>query len=240
MVLKSDFTVRAVPCCPGNWDNFSSISTNRVSRLIKNPRIFIAIISGRRLQHIEKLVPVEGAWLAGTYGVELKKPDGKLIQRLVYDNFRPTLNRVKPEWQVLINGRPGFYLEDKGWSLAIHAKDAQHLEAENIIAKAYKIGERNIHNAQFQLLGGNKFIEISPQLIDKGETVEFILQNYPDRNLLPIYIGDDDKDEVAFRTVKRFGGITIYVTDKMDTNISDMILGDSEEVRQWLEDLLKI
>jgi len=211
-----------------------------VSRLLKDPRMVVAIVSGRRLQHIEKLVPVGGVWLAGTYGVELRRPDGKLIKRLVFDDLRPALSKIKPEWQALIEGKTGFYLEDKGWSLALHAKDAPELEAENVIEKAYKIGQSAIQDAKFQLLGGNKFIEISPQLIDKGDTVEFILQNYLERNILPIYIGDDDKDEVAFRIVKRFGGVTIYVTDITNTKLSDMTLGDSKEVHQWLDELLKI
>jgi len=37
----------------------------------------IAIVSGRRLQHIQKLIPIQGILLAGAYGVEIQDFDGK-------------------------------------------------------------------------------------------------------------------------------------------------------------------
>jgi hypothetical protein len=37
---------------------------------------------------------------------------------------------VKPRWERLIADRDGFFLEDKGWALAIHARFAADGEAE--------------------------------------------------------------------------------------------------------------
>ena len=39
-----------------------------------------------------------------------------------------------PRWQALVEGREGFYLEDKGWSLALHARFAPEKEATRVIS----------------------------------------------------------------------------------------------------------
>jgi trehalose 6-phosphate phosphatase len=43
-----------------------------LNRLAGQARLRIAVISGRRLSHVQSLVPVPGVLLAGTYGVELQ------------------------------------------------------------------------------------------------------------------------------------------------------------------------
>lgn len=40
-----------------------------LTRLNDHPRIRVTVISGRRLSHIQKLIPVPGILLAGTYGI---------------------------------------------------------------------------------------------------------------------------------------------------------------------------
>ncbi|HSR29324.1 MAG TPA: trehalose-phosphatase, partial [Anaerolineae bacterium] len=41
-----------------------------LARLVNQPRFRLAVVSGRRLGHVQKLVPVPGILLAGTYGIE--------------------------------------------------------------------------------------------------------------------------------------------------------------------------
>ena len=45
-----------------------------IERLARHPRFRVAVVSGRRLSHVQKLVPVPGVLLAGTYGIELQTP----------------------------------------------------------------------------------------------------------------------------------------------------------------------
>ena len=96
-----------------------------ISQLADLPNVRVSIVSGRRLAHIRKLIPVKGILLAGTYGVEMQTPDGKEIHQIEYESIRPTLDSLKPRWQELIKGEEGFYLEDKGWAFAIHARNAE-------------------------------------------------------------------------------------------------------------------
>ncbi|MBW6473634.1 MAG: hypothetical protein K0B14_10945, partial [Anaerolineaceae bacterium] len=62
-------------------------------------RIRLAIISGRRLDHIRSLVPIDGIWLAGSYGLEMIDPRGNEIHLLEFDQLRPGLEIIIPTWQ---------------------------------------------------------------------------------------------------------------------------------------------
>ena len=92
-------------------------------------------------------------------------PGGERVDRLEYDVIRPTLDALKPLWDSLIAGRQGFFLEDKGWALALHARFADENETERVLAEARRNATEAIDRASpglFRLLGGHKFLEIGP------------------------------------------------------------------------------
>jgi trehalose 6-phosphate phosphatase len=213
-----------------------------LTRLAKAPRLRVAVVSGRRLSHVQRLVPVRGILLAGTYGIELLTPEGERIDRLEYGTIRPTLEMLKPQWADLIAGREGFFLEDKGWALALHARFAKPHESDRILAEAGRMaveGSGGEASDLFRLVGGHKFLEIGPQLANKGRTVEYILAQYPWPGSLPVYLGDDDKDEEAFATIKAQGGCAIVVAPEPRETRADMRLPSTQAARRWLADLLQ-
>jgi trehalose-phosphatase len=110
-----------------------------LENLVDIPSIRLTVISGRRLRDLRLLVPIKGIFLAGTYGVEMQEPTGKIIHRVQYDHVRPVLTEIKPHWQQMIAGRKGFFLEDKDWALALHARFAKDSEAEPILRQAEAI-----------------------------------------------------------------------------------------------------
>jgi len=212
-----------------------------LEELAEHPRIRVTVVSGRRLDHIEKLLPVAEALLAGTYGIELRLPDGNRVDRVSYDQIRPLLERMKPHWERLIANRDGFFLEDKDWALAIHARFAADDEAEGVLEKAREIATSSIEAAcnpnLFRVLGGHKFLEIGPTLAHKGKAVEYLLDRYPWPKALPVYVGDDDKDEEAFSVIQAHGGIAVKVCEGPCDTQADGRLASPEMVRQWLATL---
>lgn len=208
-----------------------------IEKLNGNPKINLAVISGRRLSHIEKLIPLEGVLLAGTYGIEILLPDGRQIDRVDFQKIRPVLDEIKPVWLEIIKQHSDFYLEDKRWSLAIHAKDVEDSIAENVLQRA-----RNFLSAlkgnfmDFRILGGHKFLEVAPLLADKGMTIDFLLDQQNDEALL-VYIGDDDKDEEAFSKILKYQGVAIKVCAPSCETIAQLRVSDPNEVRQFLASL---
>lgn len=214
-----------------------------LTRLAAEPRIEAAIISGRRLGHIQKLVPVPGLLLAGSYGIELQTPEGTRLDRLDLDVIRPTLDVIKPQWESLIASKDGFFLEDKGWTLALHARFAREGEADQVLTTAHRQGVEAASEAPpgtFRLLGGHRFLEIGPTLAHKGRTVEHLLEQDSQPGAVPLYLGDDDKDEEAFDIVQAWGGFAIVVTAAPRQTTADFRLASPQATRRWLERLLAL
>lgn len=209
-----------------------------LTRVANDPKLSLAIISGRRLKHIQALLPVKGVWLAGTYGIELLTPKGEQIDRLDFARIRPRLEALKPEWGRLIKGSRGFYLEDKGWSLAIHARFAGDQDAKRVLATARQLVEAIINSSDLHLLGGHKFLEICPSSADKGLAVQYLIDQESVPGALPVYIGDDDKDEKAFEVVKAHNGVAILVASKSRTTLADYRLESPVAVRGLLSSLI--
>ncbi len=198
--------------------------------------IRLAIISGRKLGHIRELIPISGIWLAGSYGLEMMNPQGNEIHLLEFDALRPSLEIIKPVWQELIKGKRGFYLEDKGWSLAIHANGSDRQEVGTILEEA-----RLIEIPQgFHLQNTDNFIEICPPAADKGLAIEFILKEEKFENALPIFLGDDPRDESAFRKVRSMGGVGILVSENGRETQAIYYLENPEEVRIWLREIVRM
>lgn len=206
--------------------------------LARHPGIRMAVISGRRLSHVEALVPVPGIFLAGTYGIELRTSEGERINRVEYEAIRPTLNALKPRWSHLIAGHEGFFLEDKDWALALHARFADDEETEEMLAAARSMATEIVTSRLFRLLGGHKFLEIGSRLAHKGQTVDYLLDRYHWPGALPVYLGDDDKDEEAFGVIKALGDVAIVVAQEPRSTQADCRLESAQAARHWLERLL--
>jgi trehalose-phosphatase len=209
-----------------------------LARLSQHPRIRITVVSGRRLDHVAALVPLSGVLLAGTYGVELQTPRGERIHRVAYNAVRPTLDVLKQDWQRLIAQREGFFLEDKGWALALHARYAATQEAQAVLAEARAKADEMASLGSLRVLGGHRFLELGPRLAHKGQTVAYLLKRYPWVGALPLYLGDDDKDEEAFGLIKARDGISILVSPQPRQTQADCRLPSPQAARQWLAKLL--
>jgi len=207
--------------------------------LVQVPHVRVAVISGRRLGHVETLVPVPGVLLAGTYGIELQTPAGERINRLAYDVIRPALDILKPRWSEMVAGRHGFFVEDKGWALALHARFAEDDEADAVLSAARREATDVISQEVFCLLGGHKFLEVAPKLAHKGRTVAYLLDRYAWPGAVPVYLGDDDKDEAAFDVIQGRGGIAGLVAREPRDVGADFWLESPQAVRRWLRRVLE-
>jgi trehalose-phosphatase len=208
--------------------------------LARKPSIRLTVLSGRRLHHIRLLVPVSGIFLAGTYGIELLTPSGEAIQRVDYEAIRPALETIQPQWATIIQGRSGFFLEDKGWTLALHARFAQDSEAEEVLTNAHRVARAEAPNGDFRILGGHKFLEVAPRLASKRETVAYLLSQYPLPEARLIYIGDDDKDEEAFSLIHANQGVALKVRQPSQAESpteADFFFESPGDTLQWLKAL---
>jgi trehalose-phosphatase len=208
--------------------------------LTEAPGLRIAMVSGRRLEHILKLVPLQGIILAGTYGLEMRTLQGERIVREGLEDYERYLGHLKPEWESLVASQAGFYLEDKTWSLAIHARFAEVGEVGQVFRLARQRAEQLGIPQGMQFLGGDRFLEISPEVASKGLAVETILAKYPLPGSLPVYFGDDDKDEAGFAVIRQLGGVCVRVSPLTQPTLAGYQLRTPAETRRFLANLVAL
>ncbi len=210
-----------------------------VTHLVDIPSLRVVILSGRRLDQTRAMVPVAGIFFSGDYGLEWFTPWGETIYRVDYTFIRPVIEAISPEWRTLVSGRRGFFLEDKGWSLALHARFADEAEAAWVLERARTKATQHLPSQGFMIMDGHRFLEVAPRQANKGEGVRFALERFPWEGAGLLYFGDDDKDEIAFEFVQERGGQAIRVggLENAMGSRANFQLASPQALRTWLRRL---
>jgi trehalose 6-phosphate phosphatase len=210
-----------------------------VERLSLFPQILrLVVLSGRTVSQIRRLVPIPGVLLAGTYGVEYLNWEGDEVRLLELDTFRPHLDRVKHDWEETISGRNGFYLEDKGYTIALHSKNAAREDAYAVMAAAQRIAHDADLPEILQISHGDMFLEVSHEAASKGKSLEMLLDRFIWPGAEIFFFGDSEQDEPAFKAARSHGGTTVLISNQNHRETQARFLMESpREVRLWLETL---
>ena len=172
----------------------------------------LAIVSGRALADIDRLLaPWQGA-AAGLHGSERRYADGR-VERTVDARAASALARLRPRLAELA-AAPSVFVEDKGAGLAVHYRAAPEREA------MLRAGSRALA-AEFapalRLLDGKMVFEFRPASASKAGAIAAFLAEPPFRGRRPVFLGDDATDEDGFLEVGRRGGVAIRVGGRGDS-----------------------
>ena len=209
-----------------------------IKKMVHSHGVLPAVISGRRLAHIQKLLPVKGLLLGGTYGIEMQLPDGQLFNILSFEEVRASIEPLIPLWKEWIGKSQAIYLEDKGWALALHNRITEPSDQEPVLLRISKMTEEIMPSEGFRLSGNERFLEIAPIKANKAEAVKLVLSKMTPSNALVFYFGDDDKDEEAFRPVLDAGGFTIRIMKAPVQTKAQVLLKSPEELRGLLDQMV--
>lgn len=220
-------------------------------RLSKNPEYKLAIISGRALKDIKRLIGIKNIIYAGNHGFELEGPKIKFKNSLP-QKYQKIFRRLKKDLESRLSKIKGAFMEDKGYSLSLHyrlvkEKDTPLVKTifhETIIVPRVK--------AQVKIFTGKKVFEIRlPSDWNKGKAVLWLLArqqfSLKGNKVFPIYIGDDTTDEDAFNVLKG-KGLTIFVgkpyikkfRKKFFYSQAEYYLKNTREVKKFLERILEL
>ncbi len=212
---------------------------NLLADLVRVPRFRVAILSGRSLSSLQALLPIPGLVLAGLYGIEIQMPDHTVLRRAEAADLRHTVERVKNAWARLISDRAGFLVEDKGLAVALHARYASPSDADTVLPRAVTVVAQ-LPAEQYRILGGDRFLEVAPSAAHKGRSVEWLLKQQGFPGALPVYFGDDDKDEEAFGVIREHGGFPIIVGTRQPTTQARVRLASPQDAREWLQSFIAL
>ncbi len=190
--LLLDFDGTLVKLQRRPWEVRVPQRTRRLlERLVLNPKLFVAIVSGRRCQDLQTRIGVEALHFIGLHGAER---DGKNTK--ISNAATRILARAQQGTRTQMAAMRGMRIEDKGMSFAVHYREATPPIAR--AAKACLLGLVAPLRDTLRVLEGAMVWEVLPNEIHgKGGAARDLLSEFP-QGTLAIYIGDDGTDESAF------------------------------------------
>jgi trehalose 6-phosphate phosphatase len=187
----------------------------------------VALISGRSIADIDRLMPDIRLPVAGQHGIERRDAAGRISR---HPFPAQDLDWVRRELAAAVAPHRGLVLEDKGLSLALHYRRAPRLGgfAHRLVrSMAARIG------ARYCVQTGKRIVEMKPAGKDKGVAVQEFMQEEPFRGRTPVFVGDDITDEYGFATVNRLRGHSLKVGP--GRTAARWRLPNVRTVRAWLE-----
>ncbi len=187
----------------------------------------LALVSGRGLADLDRLFEPHRFPAAGLHGLERRDAFGRLsrpsVEPAELDGVRARLARVA-------SASAAVFIEDKGCTLAVHYRQAMHLESD--IVAVVQAAAADLH-PRFHVQTGKCVLEIKPVACSKGAAIEAFMDEPPFRGRLPVFVGDDDTDEDGFAAVNARGGLSVHVGYHGPT-AAHWRFTDSNLVIRWL------
>ena len=204
-----------------------------VARLVRDPRIRVAVISGRSLEDIETVIGIPGVIYAGNHGLEMEGPGIGLFRHPDLEHFEGKVVEIADSLRGYAKG--GAWIEEKGPTLTFHTHDLADEERGEVLEEVRQL----IRESGFVSREVYSCVEARPPIgWDKGRAVLHILRSRYgpawSEHVRVIYAGDDQTDEDAFRFLA--GLATTFRVGGADTlTAAARRLPDVEAVRALLE-----
>lgn len=199
----------------------------------------VAVISGRDLRDVQKLVGVEELFYAGSHGFDIAGPAGKRVENQQDLDFLPVLDAAEQTLRERLNSIQGSLVERKKFSIAVHYR----LVAEDHIAAVEAVVDEIVgKQPKIKKTYGKKVFDLQPNIDwHKGKAVHWLLKALElDRDdVLPVFIGDDVTDEDAFKALREGKrGIGIVVMDSPRPSAAHYYLSTPDEVGRFFDAFL--
>ena len=180
----------------------------------------LAIVSGRPIAEIDRLLDPFRSSAAGEHGAAVRYDDGTL-EELPVGLAVPRLWRES--LAAAADHLPGVRVETKPHGVTVHYRLAPEL-GNNVWRLARALVSHD--HPRFRLLPAREAVEIGVRSVSKGVAVERLMRQTAFCGRRPIFVGDDVTDEAGMRAASDLGGLGLRVGEAFD--------GDPARVRSWL------
>ncbi len=192
----------------------------------------VALLSGRSLADLDRILDPMRWTAAGQHGAELRLPTGELRTSVADPKLMGTLTAWLGPW---VNMHPGLLLEAKGPCVAVHFRLAPdlHQEVQRRLS-SWMEGAGAGHS----LVAGKMVLEVRPSGVNKGRALDAFMATTPFRGRIPVCFGDDETDEDAFAAAREVGGWSVKVGEGPTS--AEWRIPDVRACRAWIQDLLGV
>ena len=186
----------------------------------------VAIVSGRPAGEIAALfgTAAHGLVIAGSHGLELRHADG----RTATADRPPALDTVRDAFRAFAARDPALLVEDKPLGVALHYREAPAHGADADALAATLADEHAL-----RLQPGKMVAEVRSPAGDKGQAIAALMREPGMVAARPLFLGDDETDEPAFRAAVAAGGHGILIGAIRPTAATH-VLPDVAAARAWL------
>ncbi len=201
-----------------------------------------AIVSGRALSNVQAQIGIPELIYVGNHGLELHGPHIDFILPAAVE-AKPLIENLDRRLRDELGGMKPVLIENKEYTLSVHYRDVPEKMHDRVKASVLKIVGPHLEEKQIVLRGGKKVWEIRPAFPwDKGRIVLWlfarVLAQQP--SAYPVYLGDDDTDEDAFRALEN-KGLTVKITkNPLDNTAASYYLNSPKEALDFLKRLSDI
>ena len=200
-------------------------------RLARLPRHRLAIVSGRSLRELTRLVGTLPVTVIGEHGWEVRAASGRIRRASLPARAAIALAQASARADDL---GLGDHIERKRTALVLHVRGMPKARARAEIRRALRAWKPLVRAGRLRLdeiVGG---VELRAIGHDKGEVVTRLLAAAP-RPDLAVYVGDDTTDEDAFAALRFHGvGVRVGVRHRLTRAIGT--LASPAAVRAFLDE----
>jgi trehalose-phosphatase len=208
-------------------------------RLLALRGVVVALVSGRSATDAWRIAGVEGVWVIGNHGFELRTPDGQLSPVEVVRPFEDKIAEAAHQLSAVEPVVPGAIVENKRWTMSVHYRLVDPSEVDALLERARAVAR----TLGLRVTEGKKIIELRPPVdVHKGTATLSLAQHLgamaPDASIL--YAGDDRTDEDAIALLREHSprAVTIHVSganESLGGTRAEVVLNSTDEVREALE-----
>ena len=245
ILFLSDYDGTLTPIAGRPEEAFlSSGVKEKLRALAERPAVSTGIISGRRLSDVEALVGIEGIYYAGNHGLEIGGPGFTFVNEAAKAT-QGEMKSLAEQFCSGLAGIQGIIVEDKGLSLSIHYRLVRESEVEAASEILGQITAPGLRARKIKVTSGKKVWEVRPPMSRyEGKAVmtlrKEIRSAFRPRQLVTIYLGDDETDEDAFRVTHRPQSWSIFIGPENASSSAEYSLNSPSEVEVFLSRLLEM
>lgn len=188
----------------------------------------VAIISGRSIEDVDRIVGGCIPCVAGLHGLHRRSDDGGIEAA----DPHPRLDQAVSLVEAFGRAHPDLLIESKPLGVALHFREAPELAGQ-----AIDFARRIAWTTGLKLQEGNMVAELRCPGPDKGDMVRAFMAERPFEGCFPIFVGDDITDEDGFAAARALDGVGVLVGPRRDTHATCR-LPDVHSVLRWLDDAL--
>jgi trehalose 6-phosphate phosphatase len=185
----------------------------------------LAVVSGRTLEDVDRILESRVAAVAAVHGLVLRGPDREVSQAAPH----PALPEAARRLADFAARDSGLIVEDKGLSVALHYRLA-HPHAEAAKRHAREVAR----STGLTLQPGDMVQELRTPGPTKGDSVKGFLDLPAFAGHQPVFAGDDVTDEHGFEAAQAHGGLGVLVGAGRPT-AARCRLPDVDAALAWLE-----